>query len=184
MYKVDIMLKSTAPLRMNKFNPECLTSPGGGKQSREQVIKYAEEKKVYKNGKGYYVPATAVKKAIVNGGKRVKSGRRAASTDLLAIFQLPVLQIPLLDSKGKQYTKIDGLHEEAVRVPPKTGAKAWGIWPMFDIGWKIKFTAEIWDDRFGENILKNSIIEAGIYAGLLDGRPDWGRFILDKFKRL
>ncbi len=183
MYKVDIALKGVAPLRMNRLDPERIRKPPG-KQSREQLIKYAEEKKVYKNKNGYYIEAKAIKKAIIQGGNRVRSGKRAASTDLKAILQIPIMQVPLLNSKGKQYKQIDGIHEEIVRIPPGSDNAVIAFWPMFNIGWQVRFTAEIWDDRIVEDILKNSILEAGIYVGLLDGRPAWGRFKLDKFKRV
>lgn len=186
MYKVKIVFEGVAPLRMNKFDPVCLSAPSGAKLDREKKIKEAKEKKVYKDDKiGFYIPANAIKKTIINGGKRVKSGRRAASTDLLAIFHLQDKKIPLLCSKGKPKKEIDGIHEDVVHIPPgPKGAKALAFWPYFEKGWIIDFIGEIWDDRFGEELLKSSINEAGIYAGLLDGRPDWGRFVLKNFERV
>ncbi|MCP4259062.1 MAG: hypothetical protein GY774_16375 [Planctomycetes bacterium] len=186
MYQVRMVLEGVAPLRMNKFDPACLSGPTGAKLDREQKIKQAKEKKPYKDDKlGFFVPGNAIKKCIVNGGKRVKSGRRAASTDLLAIFHLKDKRVPLLNNKEKPVKDIDGIHEDVVHIPPgPKGVKAICFWPYFEKGWQLDFIGEIWDDRFGENLLKSSINEAGIYAGLLDGRPDWGRFILKEFKRL
>lgn len=188
MYHVTIELEGISPLRMNRFTVD-LDNQSGAKLSREEKIKFAREKKVYKDDEvGFFVPANALKSCIVNGGKRVKAGRRAAAGDLRAIFHVSENKVSLLFKKENRYHKynaIDGIHEAVVHIPPgPKGVKVIAFWPFFNIGWHLKFEAQVLDDRFALKNLENSIIEAGIYCGLLDGRPDWGRFVLKKIDKI
>ena len=55
--------------------------------------------------------------------------------------------------------------------------------PLFE-DWSLEFNIMITDERFPDLVVENSIREAGMYAGLLDGRPDYGRFIVKSFDKV
>jgi hypothetical protein len=48
----------------------------------------------------------------------------------------------------------------------------------------IKATAIVVDDRISIESIKSAFVEGGMLYGLLDGRPDWGRFIVKKCERI
>jgi hypothetical protein len=177
MYKVQVTLSGLTPLRMNKKleDYEVPDKFKGTKLTREQYIELAQLG-AYKDDKGYYVPKNAIKACFVNGGKKVKVGRGAASALLKAILFMN--ENAYLSKKVKT-----GIHEEFCRVPPKTGAMVKKFWVTFP-EWDLSFTANIIDDRFPISALENSIKEAGLYYGLLDGRPDFGKFVLDSIKKI
>ncbi len=176
MRKVNVCIKGIAPLRMNRFTDEAKESLSGGAKrlSKDEKIQEAYDR-AYKDEEGYYVPARCIKACILEGGKRVKVGRRNAATDLKAIMFIDGNKVPLIHDKEPE------VHEDVVKIPPRTGARQVKYWVYFQ-NWAMDFNIILFDDRFPIDGLKNSIMEAGIYAGLLDGRPDWGRFQMDKFE--
>lgn len=171
-YKVKI--EGVAPLRMNKFTEDAKNTLQGGrkKKSKEDSIKEAYER-TYTNAKGeYIVPAKAIKACILNGAKKVPLGKGKAKTDSKAVIFIEGDMI----LQHSEPTII----EEVVRIPPKTGALAVKYFVVFP-KWHGEFTVLVTDDRFPEQVLSESIKEAGMYAGLLDGRPDFGRFVMTEF---
>lgn len=176
MYKVKIRLVGISPLRMNRFT-DSGTSGTSRKKSKEEYIQDAYVRS-YKDPKiGYYVPREAIKACLVCGGKRVKIGRRAASQEMKAVFHLDDAMVPL--GKGIE----PEIAEVVVRIPPKTGSRVLQYFCVFQ-EWQITFTATIVDDRFPIQSLKDACNEAGIYYGLLDGRPDFGRFTVEEFAKV
>ena len=72
---------------------------------------------------------------------------------------------------------------QIVRIPPgPKGARVPKYFAQFP-EWEAKFEILITDDSMPEETIKDSIVAAGIYNGLLDGRPDYGRFVMNEFKK-
>ncbi len=175
MYQVKVHIEGVAPLRMNRFREDCLT--GTSKKISEDDRVEDAYNRAYKDEKGYYIPRQAIKACLVEGGKKVKVGRGAASKLMKAIFHVNKEKVYL---NGK--SKAD-IMKDVVRIPPKTGGRVMQYWVYFP-KWDIKFDATLVDDRFPVDAVENSFVEAGIYAGLLDGRPDFGRFVLKSFSKV
>lgn len=179
-YKVKI--EGIAPLRMNRFTDDAkeMCDKGGGFRKRNEDEKDAEAwSRAYTNDKGEYViEAAAVKACILCGARKVKLGRGKAASDMKAVLFAKDRQI-LLKYQGKP-----SLIQLVCNIPPgKKGAKVLKQFPMFE-KWSLDFNLMITDDRFPDMVLENSIQEAGMYAGLLDGRPDYGRFIVKSFEKV
>ena len=174
MYKVEMKFNGISPLRMNRFSSDMLKGTSS-KKSKDELINDAHTRS-YKDEKGYYVPGIALKTTICYGGKKVKIGRASASTALRAILHIePKIYLP------KEY-KAEIL-EGCVQIPPKSGSRVLKYWICFP-EWSILFSALIIDNRFPIEAILNSANEAGMYYGLLDGRPEYGRFCVEDFKRL
>ena len=75
------------------------------------------------------------------------------------------------------------IQKDVVRIPPKTGARITQFWVIIE-KWELEFTAVILDEVFPSDAIKESIEYAGMYYGLLDGRPQLGRFELVSFEKL
>lgn len=177
MRTFKVSIEGVAPLRMNKFTEEAKDTLKGGRKrkSKEQSIQEAYERTYTdKNGK-YIIPARAIKACILNGAKKVPLGKGKAKTDSAAVI--------FVKEDMKLIHSDPIIAEGVVRVPPKTGAMAVKYWVVFP-EWKGEFHVLITDDRFPEQVLVESIKEAGMYAGLLDGRPDYGRFIMTNFEEV
>ena len=174
MYKVKMTFTGLSPLRMNRFSSDMLTGTSK-KLSKDDWIKDAYTRS-YQDDQGYYVPGVALKTCIGFGGKKVKVGKFSASSQLRAILHI---EPKIYFSKEYKPEILEG----CVQVPPKSGARVIKYWVCFPV-WKIDFEALIIDDRFPVDAVKNSAFEAGLYYGLLDGRPEYGRFALDNFEKI
>ena len=177
MYQVKIKIIGISPLRMNNFLEAKQTTGTSRKLSKEERVQDAYDRAYKDKDDKYCVQKKAIKACIVNGGKRVKIGRASASASLRAIFHLDKENIIL-----PKISKAE-IVSEVVRIPPKTGPRVIQYYVLFK-EWNLEFTATLVDDRFPENAIRDSVIEAGMYYGLLDGRPDYGRFVLESFEKI
>lgn len=174
MYKIKATIVGQSPLRHNKYNEQKGNSGMSSKKSTQAYKDQAMERAYYDDEGGFYVPKHALKKVICEGGKKVKIGRGAASTIIKAIFILQGDKFYIGTHKHELYT-------EAVRIPPKTGARVMQYWVM-NQEWSCTFEALILDDVIPAEAIKQSIQFGGLYNGLLDGRPEFGRFELTEFE--
>lgn len=186
MRYVDVELEGIAPLRMNRLVPDELKESASKRKKTHKDLMETAHTRSYtdKSGK-YIVPSRAIEACIEAGGAKVKHGRGSAKASLKAILFVEGNE-PHVLIKGKPSSRKDNkfiLHEEPVRVPPRTGARVIQYWVAFP-EWSLKFRLGLVDERFPIQSLKESIMEAGIYAGLLDGRPKWGRFVVKSFKEV
>lgn len=174
MYKFEAKIIGVAPLRFNRFIEINRQDSNKKKMTEEQQKKDALNRSYYDEEKGFYIPAQALRSCIVNGGKKVKIGRGAASKLLEAI---------MIFDQDKFFlgTKDYKIQKDVVRIPPKTGARIMQFWVTLP-EWKLTFSANIVDDIFPQNAIKDSLEVAGMYYGLLDGRPQLGRFVLDSIE--
>lgn len=174
MYKIEAEIVGLAPIRFNRFIQLGKDAPNKRKMTHEEQVQDALDR-AYKNDKGFYIPKSVLRACIINGGKKVKVGRGAASKSLAAI---------MIFEEEKYYlgTKDYKIQQDVVRIPPITGARITQYWVVLE-KWKLKFSAVILDSVFPADAVKEAIIFAGMYYGLLDGRPQLGRFELKKFKK-
>lgn len=171
MYKVQMEFVGISPLRMNRFSSDMLSGTSK-KKSKQELIDDAYVRS-YKDENGFYIPGIALKTTICFGGKKVKVGRFSASSQLRAVLHVePKIYLPE-EHKSE-------IMEGCVQIPPKSGNRVMKYWVCFP-EWKLSFQALIIDDRFPSEAVKNSAFEAGLYYGLLDGRPEHGRFCLENF---
>lgn len=176
MYKVKATIKGLSPLRYNRFVIQSKQATNKKKMTEENQKLDALERSYFDEKKGFYVPAYALRASFVNGGKKVKIGRGAASKLLEAIM--------IFDEENYYLgTKEYKIQEDVVRIPPKTGARVSQMWVVLP-EWEVTFTVTILDDLFVHDGLKDSIVSAGMYYGLLDGRPQLGRFELTEYEIL
>lgn len=176
MYKISATIEGLVPLRFNRFLIRGKQETNKKRMTEEQQKQDALDRSYFDEKQGFYIPKHALRACIINGGKKVKIGRGAASKLLEAI---------LIFDEDKYWlgTKKYKIMEDVVRIPPKTGARVVQQWVVIE-EWKCKFTATILDDLFVLDGVKESIQFAGMYNGLLDGRPEYGRFELVEFGKI
>ena len=172
MYKVEMTFEGLSPLRMNRFSPEALRGTST-KLSKEQLIQDAQARS-YQDDRGYYDPGLALKTCICFGGKRVRAGRSPASAQMRAILHADE-KVYLESGYAPQ------IEEGYVQMPPGSGKRVVKYWTCFP-QWRLSFVCTVLDDRFPAIAIQNSAKEAGLYYGLLDGRPEHGRFVVSGFR--
>lgn len=155
---------------MNRFVPEMDTSM---KKSDEERQKEAYTRTYTDEDGDYVIPRKAIKAVIVAGGAKVSVGRAKAKGLLKAVLYL--------EGDAKLTHSGDILIRDDVKIPPRTGARVIKYWVAFK-EWSAEFDIVITDDAMKPEAISNSIIAGGIYNGLLDGRPDYGRYVLDEMK--
>lgn len=120
-----------------------------------------------------------------SGGKIKLGGKNVPLMRVLpASIRISTLEAPLLDSKLKAIYECTSLKSMFVRIPPRTGARVLKTW--FNIfPWKAKFTAETVAPECTPDQLdafKTVLEQAGIYQGIMDGRPGLRRFNYGTFE--
>lgn len=173
MYKVESTLEGIAPLRFNRFFLTNIRKP-----TPEQEYELARQR-LYRNSNGIYVPSLALKRALRFGSTmgNLKMGRRALEPYINAAVFIEPPELEL----GKK--EPDYFFEAYVRIPPgKKGALVFKVRPCMNVGWQLSPMFTVMDDHITEEMVRVALETAGIYVGLLDGRPEYGRFIVKKWK--
>lgn len=173
MYQVEVKISGISPLRHNKYT---IPDRDGVKfvdvKTKEGAIQDALNRSYFDDKKGYYVPKEALKACIINGASKFKV---KSKLDAIMMFD---------DDKYFIDSKDYVIEEGVVRIPPgPKGVRVPKMW-VVNKTWGIKFKATILDETFPSQKIKDSIINAGIYFGLLDNRPEYGKFVVDEFKKV
>ncbi len=172
MRKYQVQLEGVAPLRMNKFiDMKMPTRP-----TEIWLIEDAHNRCYIDEKKHYYIPKNAFKAVVLNGATKVRLGRGRAKSDMKAVF--------FVQNDGILKHSKPIITKEIVRIPPgPKGARVPKYFVIFET-WSVPFEILITDDNMPEEVIKDSIIAGGMYFGFLDGRPDYGRFILKEFETI
>lgn len=172
MYKVETLLEGVAPLRFNRFFVTEIRVP-------TEAQEYATAKlRVHRNSNGIYVPALALKRALRFGASmaNLKMGRRSLEPYINAAVFIEPVELEL----GKD--EPDYYYPAYVRIPPgKRGALVFKVRPVINLGWELSPSFTILDDHLLPNLLRAALETTGLYVGLLDGRPEFGRFIVKEW---
>jgi len=181
MYQVKVEIEGIAPILFNRFTEENQADVESGRSVGRQTADVKREKalsKVYRNGDGLFCPAANIKKAMVLacGISQLKHGRKSLGPILNAVLFLEPMEVPF----GVE--KPDFMHEQVGRIPPRTGARVVLYRPALNAGWKLSFALNIFTDTVGIDQVRRSLSDAGIYQGLCDGRPEYGRFKVNTFE--
>lgn len=180
MKKIKVELTGLSPLLMN--------SPNQMMEEAEQKVtmktkkhNHEEEadKLAYKKESGeLYIPATAVKGALINASSFKKIGKYAAKSIIAGgVF--------ILDSEIGLGTKKYEIDKRTVVIQRARVVKAR---PMVR-DWKVEFVMSYNENIIGNpDIIKEILIDAGARIGLLDFRPQktgsFGMFEITKFEEM
>ncbi len=56
--------------------------------------------------------------------------------------------------------------------------------PYLKEGWELEFELLLVDDAFPPDIVEKSVLNGGLFAGLGDFRPEFGRYVLGTFEQV
>lgn len=183
MYQIKVEIEGIAPILFNRFTEENQAEIESGRSTGRKSAdakKESAQKKVYRNGDGLFCPAANIKKAMVLacGISQLKHGRKSLGPILNAVLFIEPMEIPFgVDNP-------DFLHEQVGRIPPRTGARVMLYRPALNTSWKLPFTINVFTDTVGFEQVRRALSDAGIYQGLCDGRPEYGRFKVNTFEQI
>lgn len=127
---------------------------------------------------GLYIPGTNIFKGIVEGARKIpgKAGKRAEA----AIVPIDDTKIETADPYPRDLDKLYATKQfslrQAVRIPPRTGARMMAVRPLIPTGWWIEFEVEFDQKELPEKDLIEANVTAGALIGSCDWRPRFGRF--------
>ena len=182
MYTVKTTIEGVSPILFNRFTEEAQNQVESGRSTGRQTMVQkrdeAQNRKVYKNTDGLFCPSPCVKKAVIlacsiAGLKRQKKG---LGQILKAVMFLEPVEIPF------GVKEPDYVDEQSGRIPPRTGARVMLYRPALKEGWRLTFTIRVFDDLIPADQIRRALEDAGIYQGLCDGRPEYGRFEVKEFE--
>lgn len=131
---------------------------------------------LYRNGKGLYQPSEHFEKCLELAGAMKKfQGKMTYSSIIKGGITIEPNRI-LIPKKFKPvpFTKW-------VRIPPRTGARVKKTRAVFN-EWELSFFIEVLNDAINFDDLKEILVYGGLYKGVADWRPKYGRFKVIEFK--
>lgn len=126
----------------------------------------------WKDGLGLYIPVENVEATIINGAKANKKGK-----DVQKYVDVIDLYIPL--DYGENLSKeelIQNYEYRDTRIMTVMRSKILRTRPRFD-QWKIEFELRYNEEKIDIETIINAIEYAGMYVGLCDSRPKYGKFV-------
>lgn len=185
MKNLKVTWKGTTPLIMhscqcvNPLHPiskEMKKYTSKKKKTDEDLITISdlewEAGAYWKDGLGLYIPAENVEATLVNGGKAFKKG-----TDVQKYVNVTDLYIPF--DYGENLTKEQLIHNyeyRDTRAMTVNRAKIMRTRPRFD-KWQITFNLMYDETKMDLDTIVNIMEYSGMYTGLCDSRPKYGKFV-------
>jgi hypothetical protein len=179
--RVNVTIKGSTPLLMNRLNPESLKA-----KSRQKLREYDQEKEAEAsayiatiNGKKQlYVPGYAVYSMLIRAAGQYKSRRTSLSGILAGTIRVEPEFIPL----GHCNYEVD---VRPVVIQRMRVIKARAKIPEWEISFQIVYNKRILTDEIVKT-LETILDDAGTRMGLLDYRPQhkgwFGTFEVTKFE--
>lgn len=125
----------------------------------------------WKDGMGLYIPAENVEATIINGAKANKKGK-----EIQKYVDVTDLYIPF--EYGEDLTKeelIQNYEYRDTRIMTVMRSKILRTRPRFD-QWVIEFNLRYNEEKIDIETIINAMEYAGLYVGLCDSRPKYGKF--------
>jgi len=175
-FKVEI--RGTRPLLMNSCR--CMIEDKENKPSRgkkEISLKEEAEKLLYLDKEGnIVVPALTILACLRKSATNFKvpgRGKKTFKDFIYSGVKIEPREIPLVTENGWEVDLQPVVINRARVIRAR---------PRFD-EWKLNFETEILDVIITPSTLKEILVDAGKYNGLLDFRPLFGLFEVTKFEK-
>jgi len=174
---IQFKLKGICPILFDRFHG--LPQPKSDDAWQKQAIE-----KLYLNEKNEIcIPANAIKKCLVLSCYDLatkKDAKNKVATDVRVglFFDEDLISI------HRTKEQIDSIQSDIAKRPGSKG----GVWVRIAIfrprinEWSIESTMIIYLDMLDPLTVKNGLTYGGIRRGLLGYRPEYGRFIVEKFE--
>lgn len=177
MYFINLAIVGQAPIKFNRMADPFNTLPGansGRKQTKEQLIESAKLK-IHRDEHGLFFPGRGLKSAIVKGCSTlgIKDGKKPLWPFMKAVlYTQGDLRFGVEDY---DYIAEDWTLNKTMQMIPN-------FRPTLDVGWKSSCTLAVLDDGLSVDSVRASVNTAGLLIGIGSGRPECGRFSVEKWE--
>ena len=180
MYKIRGIIEGVAPILFHGWTAEAKRKLDEGITGGKMSIRDKEEEAkgyVHRDGNGgVCLPFKCFKACLLEGARMA----RLKETGRISI--VPYLRATLF-SASREFSfgreDVDYVDMDIVRIK---GAPAIRRRPALNAGWLIPFTLVVYDDRRNPDQIKKALESAGLIVGLLDHRPEYGRFMVKEWE--
>jgi len=183
----EVTIRGSDAILFNKMPDLSKSTSKGEKQTKEdklEIEKRTWKEKAYVNEDGgLYIPGENIHECMIQGsaywGQKIPGEGNKRYTDV--IKSGAIVEDVALDQTIEDLIPMG----RAVNGTPnaRKPAKVYKIRPMLR-PWSGKFRIHVFDGRIDQAILRTVISYAGIYRGLCDWRPIYGRFELVKIEKV
>lgn len=178
-YQVEVAVQGVAPLLCHRYDIDVVAGKGAAPKGSKDKKTDNVESYVYRLANGECgIPGDMFKASLCASAKFNKDPRspRKSAYDL---FRAGVV-VPGIASLGKKtwdYLDVRPVVVNMARVPRSR--------PAFNQGWKLVFTIEVLLPEYITPALLNEVVtRAGRICGIGDYRPDFGRFMIERFENI
>lgn len=129
---------------------------------------------------GPYLPADVLQAVVERGAMKRKLGKIAkAHIDVLPPEDAPGYEV---DYKGpRDVERLFATPAHVLRCGARVNkARVVRTRPRFPAGWRCTFRLEVLDGGMTKEQVKQAVEDAGLYEGVGDWRPRYGRFVVEK----
>ena len=172
MLKIDVTVRGTAPLLMNRFDDAA--HPENESKKKQKVYKDKEEAeaRLYLDNKENLVqPAIHFESAMIKAAAAFKFEGKKTYKDA---FKGGIFVRPDLIVHKNQKWEID---RKPVIVQR---ARIMRARPRLD-EWELDFSIDVIDERIADHVVKEVLEYTGLYVGVGDMRPRFGRLEVTNF---
>lgn len=183
---IKCTIKGVTPLLQNRFTEEAQIKVSNGTvgamRGKQPLPREQAEQKTYRDINGSpMLPGPNLFAAIIEAGKFIKAGKSKLTTMRSSLIPaglaISEAELPITPAKWE-------VDSRSV-VIPATGGRIMCHRPRFD-EWQIKFTLDIDESIFGQELIRELIDIAGQRVGIGDFRPSrkgpFGRFVVVLWK--
>jgi len=143
----------------------------------EKAFTEEAEAYTYRNSEGYYIPSFQIEACLVKAGtsERVAGQGKKTYKDYMNAFVM--VEPEEIRITPQEYT----LDRRFVRVQR---SRIMRTRPKWRKGWTARFQLVVLDDSIPTQILQRILEYGGMYVGIGDWRPRFGRFEVTKFQEV
>lgn len=181
MYRIKFSIRGIAPILFHRFTEKAAADVDSGATGTRLTseAKMAEAMDtVYRNAEGLYLPAGNLEPCLVMGAR--KAGLKRGKASLAPFLEATIFCEERELAFG--VTEPDGIHEVRGRRPPKTGGAMIIRRAVLNPGWSVGGHLLVMDDYQPIDQIHQAMDAAGLFVGLCDWRPKYGRFVVEQFE--
>ena len=186
MITINIEIQGESPLLCNRFTDEAMEKIARGSSavamsSDKGTPRERAEKTLYIGADGKpVIPGPNVYRSIIDAGRFHKAGKEKVTTQKSSLVPAGIWLVDIECQLFNPDHDAPSWEVDARRVVnPATGGAMMAYRARFD-SWRLRFTLNVDDKMFGEQIVRALVDDAGQKIGLGDFRPSrkgpFGRF--------
>lgn len=170
-HKVQVTITGTRPILMSQYPIEGIKTHSRGQREPQTPAEKSAEKSAYRDSDGgLFIPSTHIHFALREGCKRgqFKVGRQVAHPIIMAAVEVNPARVSL----GKSEYEVDS---QPV-VNKSSGARITAHRARIDLPWELSFQLVIDDDVLEPEVVRRSLVHAGLVDGVGTYRSRYGKF--------